>query len=67
MDSKDIKELSSTLYKLPMFSVDHLGLSKAGLNDLYKLVEMGTGVKATGFGRIDFDPLPVMKREYAPW
>ncbi len=65
MDSKNIKELSSTLNRLPLFSIDHLGLSSSGLDDLYTLVEKGAKVKATGFGRIDFDPIPVMKKMYS--
>ena len=65
MNSKDIRELSSTLDKLPLFSIDHLGLSKSGLDEVYKLLEKGNRIKATGFGRVDFDPIPVMKKIYA--
>lgn len=61
IDSKDLKDLENILRVIPTFSIDHLGLSKEGLNDLYKWVEKGIKVKATGFGRIDFDPIPVMK------
>lgn len=64
LDSKDIPELTPTLNKLPPFSIDHLGLSKTGLDALYKLAEKGNKIKATGFGRIDFDPIPVMKKIY---
>ena len=46
-------------------SVDHLGLSKEGLPNLLELVENGVRVKATGFGRIDFDPIYAMKEIYA--
>lgn len=61
IDSRDLPELSPVLLRLPKFSVDHLGLSHEGLPHLYALVEKGCRVKATGFGRIDFDPVPVMK------
>lgn len=61
IDSLDLPELMPTLLRLPKFSVDHLGLSKAGLVHLYVLVEKGCRVKATGFGRIDFDPVWAMK------
>ncbi|MCL8000968.1 amidohydrolase family protein, partial [Brucella sp. 21LCYQ03] len=44
------------------FSIDHLGLSKDGLDDLYYWVEQGVKVKATGFSRTDFEPIPVMKK-----
>lgn len=61
VDSKDLKSLEPTLQNIPKFSIDHLGLSKEGLPDLYKWVEKGVKVKATGFGRLDFDPVPVLK------
>lgn len=61
IDSLDLPELTPTLLRLPKFSVDHLGLSKDGLVHLYALVEKGCRVKATGFGRIDFDPVWAMK------
>lgn len=64
IDSKDLNSLKSVLQNIPHFSIDHLGLSKDGLNDLYYWVEKGVKVKATGFGRIDFDPIEVMKAIY---
>jgi predicted TIM-barrel fold metal-dependent hydrolase len=42
--------------------IDHLGLSKAGLPMLFKLVEHGGYVKASGFGRFDFDPGPAIQQ-----
>ncbi len=62
VDSNDLKELKNPLSKLKRFSIDHLGLSKSGLKELYYWVERGTKVKATGFGRVDFDPIAVMKQ-----
>lgn len=50
------------LKQLPKFSIDHLGLTKEGSNALLKLVENGAHVKATGFMRVDFDPLTRMKQ-----
>lgn len=64
VDSKHLHELRSKLNEIPRFSIDHLGLSKTGLNELYRWVEKGVKVKATGFGRLDFDPLPAMKTIY---
>ncbi|AOM79361.1 amidohydrolase family protein [Pedobacter steynii] len=64
IDSKDLSNFKSVLHNIPKFSIDHLGLSKEGLDDLYYWVEKGVKVKATGFGRINFDPLPVMKTIY---
>ncbi len=62
IDSKDLKELKPVLQNIPKFSIDHLGLSKEGLDDLYYWVDKGVKIKATGFGRINFDPISVMKR-----
>ncbi len=55
IDSRDLDDLYSTLVCLPAVSIDHLGLSKGGFNTLLKLAEQGVRVKATGFGRVDFD------------
>lgn len=65
IDSKNLGDLKSVLHSIPKFSIDHLGLSESGLDDLYYWVEKGAKVKATGFGRIDFDPIPVMKKIYS--
>src|ERR1700692_2473335 len=40
---------------VPKVSIDHLGISKEGFNTLLRLVEGGVYVKATGFGRVDFN------------
>ncbi|TMW70102.1 amidohydrolase family protein [Alteribacter natronophilus] len=55
IDSRDLEELAPLLESLPAVSVDHLGLSKEGLPRLIRLAEKGVRVKATGFGRVDFD------------
>jgi len=55
VDSRELPDLSSTLIGLPAVSIDHLGLSKEGFPALLSLVERGVRVKATGFGRVDFD------------
>jgi predicted TIM-barrel fold metal-dependent hydrolase len=64
IDSNDLSALKSVLKNIPRFSIDHLGLSKTGLDDLLYWVERGVKVKATGFGRIDFDPIAAMKAIY---
>ena len=56
IDSSHLDSLYSTLIILPSVAIDHLGLSKVGFKTLLKLAEKGVKVKATGFGRIDFDP-----------
>jgi len=65
VDSKDLKNLKTILKKIPKFSIDHLGLSKAGLTELYYWAEKGVKIKATGFGRVDFNPISVMKKIYS--
>ncbi len=64
VDAKELDELYSTLVQLPKISIDHLGLSFAGFNSLLKLVEAGCHVKATGFGRVDFDVSNGLKQIY---
>lgn len=61
VDSRSLTELAPTLQKLPRISIDHLGLSAAGLPDLLRAVEAGAYVKATGFGRIDLDPADAIR------
>jgi predicted TIM-barrel fold metal-dependent hydrolase len=55
VDSTDLADLFDTLVSLPAVSIDHLGLSRAGFPTLLRLAERGVRVKATGFGRVDFD------------
>ena len=64
-DTAALAELESALCRLPAVSIDHLGLSKVGLPLLYRLVEQGVKVKATGFGRVDFAVSQVVKRLYS--
>jgi predicted TIM-barrel fold metal-dependent hydrolase len=65
VDSAELAWLYDTLVELPAVSIDHLGLSKSGLNTLLKLAEKGVRVKATGFGRVDFDVKTVLREIYA--
>ena len=61
LDAKDLPELQRILIGLPAVCIDHLGLSSSGFTDLLSLVENGTFVKATGFGRVDFDVISAMQ------
>ena len=61
VDAKDLPELRHILLGLPAVCIDHLGLSSAGLTDLLSLVENGAFVKATGFGRVNFDVVSAMQ------
>lgn len=62
VDSSELVDLSKALLKLPAVSIDHLGLSKKGFSSLLSLVEKGVKVKATGFGRVDFDVSHALKQ-----
>jgi predicted TIM-barrel fold metal-dependent hydrolase len=63
-DARDLPALAGVLGSLPAASIDHLGLSAAGLPGLLRLAERGIRVKATGFGRIDLDPAAAMRALY---
>lgn len=65
IDSIELDNLYSTIIALPAVTIDHLGLSKEGFHTLLKLVEHGVKVKATGFGRINFDPAPAIVDIYS--
>ncbi|WP_199176751.1 amidohydrolase [Tenacibaculum sp. SG-28] len=49
VDSKTLVNLRKILHQIPAFSIDHLGLSRDGLSELYYWVEKGAKIKATGF------------------
>lgn len=61
INSNEIEELLPTLKKIKKVSIDHLGLSKEGLPNLLEFVKSGGQVKASGFGRVDFDVVEAMK------
>ena len=61
IDSSKLSNYFGLISDLPSVSIDHLGLSKSGFNTLLNLVEKGVKVKATGFGRMDFDIKSAMK------
>ena len=64
IDSKELPPLLPLLKKLPSVSIDHLGLSQEGFHSTLKLAALGVKIKATGFGRVDFDVLPALKEIY---
>lgn len=61
VDSLELGSLEDILLALPAVSIDHLGLSRTGLPGLLRLVEAGIHVKASGFGRADFDIAQTLK------
>jgi len=64
-DSEALNTLRPLLCRLPAVSVDHLGLDKKGLPLLEFLADKGIKIKATGFGRLDFDPFEAIKKIHA--
>lgn len=54
-DAAALKPHVERLSKLPQISIDHLGMTEAGLPVLLDLVAAGCKVKATGFGRVKLD------------
>ncbi|HTG80946.1 MAG TPA: amidohydrolase family protein [Geobacteraceae bacterium] len=65
VDSRDLAGLYDMLASLPAVSIDHLGLSREGFGVLLRLAERGVRVKATGFGRVDFDVRSALRELYA--
>lgn len=63
-DHQALTELKSKLCKLSAVSIDHLGLDKSGIPLLKEFVTQGVKVKATGFGRVDFDALDLVRELY---
>lgn len=55
VDAATLRPHVDRLAKLPQFSIDHLGMTEAGLPVLLDLVGNGCKVKATGFGRVTLD------------
>jgi len=62
VDARALPELEPDLRTLPRVGIDHLGLSGEGLPHVLRLVEHGGFVKATGFGRLDFDPALALRQ-----
>ena len=61
IDSTMLKDLYPVLSRLPKISIDHLGLRQTGFEYLLKLVDKGAHVKASGFGRVDFEVRTALK------
>jgi predicted TIM-barrel fold metal-dependent hydrolase len=54
-DGRELAGLEGRLRALPRLCIDHLGMHRAGLPALLRLVEHGAKVKASGFGRVELD------------
>ena len=55
VDAAALAPHAPRLSKLPQISIDHLGMTEAGVPILLDLVAAGCKVKATGFGRVKLD------------
>lgn len=62
VDARELATLKPTLLALPAVSIDHLGLCGEGFATLLDLAAGGVRVKATGFGRVDFDVAPALRQ-----
>jgi predicted TIM-barrel fold metal-dependent hydrolase len=64
VDAATLEPIMETVANLPKISIDHLGMTQAGLANVLALVGRGAKVKATGFGRTEVD-VPHALREIA--
>lgn len=64
VDASALESLFTTLSRLPAVSIDHLGLSRHGFDQVLRLAECGARVKATGFGRGDLDVPAAIRQLY---
>ncbi len=65
VDTADLPELETTIARLPMVSIDHLGMSATAWDTLLRMVQAGVRVKATGFGRINHDAASALRDIFA--
>jgi len=63
--AESLSALEPVLPALPAISIDHLGLDSNGLDRLRLLASKGVYIKATGFGRLDFDAFDAIKMLYS--
>lgn len=61
VDAAQLPAIYKTLIKLPAIAIDHLGLNQTNFPTLLKLAGHGAKIKATGFGRINFDVIQALQ------
>ncbi|MCU7916693.1 MAG: amidohydrolase family protein [Candidatus Thiodiazotropha sp. (ex Gloverina cf. vestifex)] len=64
-DALIIDRYHTMLSELPAVSIDHLALSRQASDRLLGLVEQGMKVKASGFGRLESNPIPLLREIFA--
>jgi predicted TIM-barrel fold metal-dependent hydrolase len=57
VESTQLAKIRPLLYELPSFSIDHLGMTTEGIPEILNLVEQGARIKASGFGRLNFNKI----------
>ena len=65
IDGSMLGSLEPVISKLPVLSIDHLGMSDECLPYLLDLVDRGARVKASGFGRVAMDVPSALRRIHA--
>jgi predicted TIM-barrel fold metal-dependent hydrolase len=63
-DAPLIDRLHPVISQLPAVAIDHMGLYRRASEQLLDLVEGGVRVKASGFGRLEIDPIPLLRDIY---
>jgi predicted TIM-barrel fold metal-dependent hydrolase len=64
-DAPLVDRLYALICQLPAVAIDHLALSRRASALLLDLVERGVRVKASGFGRLESDPVALLRDLYA--
>ncbi|MQY23811.1 amidohydrolase family protein [Nocardia macrotermitis] len=62
IDGSMLGSLEPVISKLPLLSIDHMGMSDECLPYLLNLVDRGAKVKASGFGRVSMDVRTALRR-----
>lgn len=63
--SVDLEEMFPIIERLPAVSIDHLGLVEEGFDRLLSLAAQGAKIKASGFGRVDFNVKKALQSIYS--
>lgn len=63
-DAALIDRLHTMIGELPAVAIDHMGLYRRASRHLLDLAEQGVRVKASGFGRLESDPIPLLREIY---
>jgi predicted TIM-barrel fold metal-dependent hydrolase len=64
-DAPLVDRLYPEISQLPKVAIDHLALSRIASSHLLDLVAQGVRVKASGFGRLEVNPIPLLRELYA--